>query len=61
MKMKTALALALGVILSGHVTAAEQPEKIVVKIERLDPVKGNSAAGTVEITESATAWCLPRI
>lgn len=53
MKIKTALALALGMILGSHATAAEQPEKLVVKIEQLDPVKGNTAVGTIEITESA--------
>ncbi|MFA9499490.1 superoxide dismutase [Cu-Zn] SodC [Mannheimia sp. E30BD] len=51
MKMKTALAIALGSLFSFSVTAAE-PEKIIVPIQLLDVEKGNKDIGTVEITES---------
>ncbi|EEY11146.1 Cu,Zn-superoxide dismutase precursor [Mannheimia haemolytica serotype A2 str. OVINE] len=51
MKMKTALAIALGSLFSFSVTAAEL-EKITVPIQLLDVEKGNKDIGTVEITES---------
>lgn len=51
MKMKTALAIALGSLFSFSATAAE-PVKIVVNIQQLDVEKGNKDIGTVEITES---------
>lgn len=51
MKMKTALAIALGSLFSFSATAAE-PAKIVVNIQQLDVEKGNKDIGTVEITES---------
>ncbi|MEG9545888.1 superoxide dismutase [Cu-Zn] SodC [Mannheimia bovis] len=51
MKMKTALAIALGSLFSFSATAAE-PAKIVVQVQQLDVEKGNKDIGTVEITES---------
>ncbi|MEG9488803.1 superoxide dismutase [Cu-Zn] SodC [Mannheimia indoligenes] len=51
MKMKTALAIALGSLFSFSATASE-PTKIVVNIQQLDVEKGNKDIGTVEITES---------
>ncbi|MEG9499214.1 superoxide dismutase [Cu-Zn] SodC [Mannheimia indoligenes] len=51
MKMKTALAIALGSLFSFSATAAESA-KIVVPVQQLDVEKGNKDIGTVEITES---------
>lgn len=55
MKMKTVLALAIGAVFGTSLSAqaAEQAEKIVVKVQQLDVEKGNKDVGTIEITESA--------
>lgn len=55
MKMKTALAIALGSLIgiSTSAFAADKADKIVVKVQQLDVEKGNKDVGTVEITESA--------
>ncbi|MDY2947377.1 superoxide dismutase family protein [Mannheimia varigena] len=51
MKMKTALAIALGSLFSFS-AAATEPAKIVVQVQQLDVEKGNKDVGTIEITES---------
>lgn len=54
MKIKTALAVAFGGLFATSLSAqaAEQPQKLVVKIQQLDVTHGNKDVGTVDITES---------
>ena len=53
MKIKTALAVILGGLFATSVANANEPAKLVVKVQQLDVQHGNKDVGTVEITESA--------
>ena len=53
MKIKTVLAVILGGLFATSVANANEPAKLVVKVQQLDVQHGNKDVGTVEITESA--------